>query len=109
MTGAPCGQVRVLLYLGALCSGILETLADVEREAVGALACPGRDRWLPRAGLGSLVGRGMYARRHAAARHHAHQHKRRVQRALHDMLNRASVRSAEGERFSSCVSSCTQQ
>ena len=29
----------MLLYLGSLCSGILEALADVERAAVSALAC----------------------------------------------------------------------
>jgi hypothetical protein len=34
-----CGQVRMLLYLGSLCSGILEALADVERAVVSALAC----------------------------------------------------------------------
>lgn len=34
----------MLLYLGALCSGILEALTDVERKAVAALACPGKDR-----------------------------------------------------------------
>ena len=34
----------MLLYLGALCSGILSALTDVERKAVAALACPGKDR-----------------------------------------------------------------
>ena len=33
-------QVRVLLYLGALCSGILESLADVEKAALAALSAP---------------------------------------------------------------------
>ncbi|BDA49628.1 hypothetical protein COCOBI_14-2480 [Coccomyxa sp. Obi] len=40
----PTLQVRVLLYLGALCSGILEALTEVERKAVAVLACPGKDR-----------------------------------------------------------------
>ena len=35
---APMLQVRVLLYLGSLCSGILEALADVERAVVAAVA-----------------------------------------------------------------------
>lgn len=35
-------QVRVLMYLGALCSGILESLADVERAALTALSAPHR-------------------------------------------------------------------
>ena len=33
-------QVRVLMYLGVLCSGILESLADVEKAAVAALSAP---------------------------------------------------------------------
>ncbi|BDA49627.1 hypothetical protein COCOBI_14-2470 [Coccomyxa sp. Obi] len=33
-------QIRVVLYLGALCSGILETLAEAEKAAIAAVACP---------------------------------------------------------------------
>ena len=32
-------QIRVVLYLGALCSGILETLAEAEKAAIAAVAC----------------------------------------------------------------------
>lgn len=40
-------QVRVLMYMGALCSGILESLADVEKAAVAALSVPPRKRVWP--------------------------------------------------------------
>ena len=33
-------QIRVVLYLGALCSGILETLAEAEKAAIAAVATP---------------------------------------------------------------------
>ena len=47
-------QVRVLMYLGALCSGILEALADVEKAAVGALSTP-RHRGKARQALRRLL------------------------------------------------------
>ena len=34
------GQVRMLLFLGSLCNGVLEALANVERCVLAALATP---------------------------------------------------------------------
>lgn len=90
-----CAQVRVLLYMGALCSGILDALTDVESKAVAALACPGKDRWF----LGALtrrIHRRKHLHRHNTALRRANIHKGKVKRSLNDMLTRTSVRSGEG-------------
>ncbi|KAK9904804.1 hypothetical protein WJX75_002805 [Coccomyxa subellipsoidea] len=91
----PAVQVRVLLYMGALCSGILDALTDVESKAVAALACPGKDRWF----LGALtrrIHRRKHLHRHNTALRSANIHKGKVKRSLNDMLTRTSVRSGEG-------------
>ncbi len=88
-------QVRVLLYLGALCSGILEALTDVERKAVAGLACPGKDSDFFSA-IYHRLHPNKQGRRHDTALRRANTHKRKVQSSLDGMLNRTSVRSGEG-------------
>jgi hypothetical protein len=84
--------VRVLLYLGALTSGILDGLTDAECSTTAALASP-RERQL-------LLRRLWCGRSHAKREEAVHRKARLFKQAMEDrldhMLSRASVRSVEG-------------
>lgn len=89
-------QVRVLLYLGALASGILDALTDAERAALSALASP-RERRLLR-WVRRLIRPKRRAKREAASRRRALLYRQGMEHRLTDMLSRGSVRStADGK------------
>ncbi len=94
-------QIRVVLYLGALCSGILETLAEAEKAAIAAVACPTSSkskRLLP------LLSSSKRRRKEEEDEMHmkaAMSHKRAIDTSLRRILTSFSVHQGAG------VSPCT--
>lgn len=88
-------QVRIVLYLGALCSGVLEMLAETEKAAIAAVASPERRRQ-PLLLLVSRARRSVEEKLEDRELKAAMSHKKAIDSSLHRILTSVSVHAGAG-------------